>query len=441
VLANRHENLDFSNNKIDGNMDDASYLSSTVGDKDDNADDEPVDKISSAKKKEKKRKAGAITPARSSIINAPSFSTPQGYNYDNEYVDRKGNTKQRYIPGMVVTMTTITPMNRACIEKPLRELIWPWYKFFPETTEGSQVYKVASQVSKAIQSKFMGDKYRCLQWMYDHSNVMATMFNSMKNYVISRIKDMLEKHYHENTRTMPNKELLLACGDRTIDLDNDPDGRPNLKHFVLYWDKLLPACTAPNVDSWGRDKCYYTKLSPKNKGITAADEAFLCLCINNYWDRWEKTFELKLKNPACKVKSMATKPKDTTIPSNVNEEYYVNNGKQAIYLWGKYNGKYTITNSGSNRSGGWSTQGKEAYSNFWTKVKKGHKDSNTLVAKEQIVYDFLRSENNISAQTAAEEQRLRQKRRAEVQQALSGQIVPHSETYADSDNSDYDDED
>jgi hypothetical protein len=79
---------------------------------------------------------------------------------------------------------------------------------------------------------------------------------------------------------------------------------PNLKHFVFYWDKLLPACTAPIVDSWGKETRYYTKLSPKNKAITAPDEAFcLCLCIDNYWARWEKIFELKGANPpGCKVK-------------------------------------------------------------------------------------------------------------------------------------------
>jgi hypothetical protein len=35
---------------------------------------------------------------------------------------------------------------------------------------------------------------------------------SMKNYFISRIKEAVEKYYHENNHTMPNKELLLACG-------------------------------------------------------------------------------------------------------------------------------------------------------------------------------------------------------------------------------------
>jgi hypothetical protein len=159
-------------------------------------------------------------------------------------------------------------------------------------------------------------------------------------------------------------------------------------------------------------------------------------------------FELKGANPGCKVKSTATKPKHLPdqaeeSPSDDEVEYYVDTtDKKAIYLWGEYNGKYTITNSGSGRSGGWSAQGKEAYSDFWEKVKKGRKHPDTP-AKEQKVYDFLRSANHISAKSA-EDQRLRQ-RRAEVQQqaALSGKIVPHSKTYGDSDNSDaeQDDED
>jgi hypothetical protein len=205
---------------------------------------------------------------------------------------------------------------------------------------------------------------------------------------------------------------------------------------------LLPACTAPTVDSWGKETRYYTKLSPKNKAITAPDEAFLCLCIDNYWARWEKMFELKGANPGCKVKSTATKPRH--LPDQAEEgstsfdnEYYVDTtDKKAIYLlWGEYNGKYTITNSGSGRSGGWSVQGTKAvFNDFWKKVKIGRKHPDTPAKDEQKVYDFLRSANHISAKSA-EDQRLRQKR-AEVQQAQSEKIVPHKESYADSDNSD-----
>jgi hypothetical protein len=335
-------------------------------------------------------------------------------------------------------------MNEKRIEKPIRELVWPWYKFFPESSEREMEWKIVSNVFNAMQPKFVGNHEECQQWKVDHTNIMSVTFNSMKNYVISRIKEAVEKYYHENNHNMPCKTLLLRCGDRTINMgdNNDPEStppEPHLKHFVFYWDKLLPACTAPTVDSWGKETRYYTKLSPKNKAITAPDEAFLCLCIDNYWARWEKMFELKGANPGCKVKSTATKPKhlpDQAEGSQSDDEveYYVDNtDKKAIYLWGEYNGKYTITNSGSGRSGGWSVQGKAVFNDFWKKVKKGRKHPDTP-AKEQKVYDFLRSANHISAKSA-EDQRLRQKR-AEVQQAQSEKIVPHKESYADSDNSD-----
>jgi hypothetical protein len=228
------------------------------------------------------------------------------------HVDNRGKVKQ-YVPGMGVTNSTITPMNKIRIEKPTRELVWPWYKFFPEASEREMEWKIISNVFNAMQPKFVGSQEECQQWKVDHTNIMSVTFNSMKNYVISRIKEAVEKYYHENNHTMPNKELLLACGDHTIDMGDNPEStppEPNLKHFVFYWDKLLPACTAPTVDSWGKETRYYTKLSPKNKAITAPDEAFLCLCIDNYWARWEKMFELKGANPGCtKVKSTATKPR------------------------------------------------------------------------------------------------------------------------------------
>ena len=133
------------------------------------------------------------------------------------YSDRKGKIKT-YVPGVIVTSSTITPLNQERMEKPLREIIWPWYKFFPENTERNEEYKVVSDVYKKMQPPFKGSAHQCRQWQMDHTNVMAAIFNTTKNYVISRIKDAVKEYWKEHDGIMPDKELLLACGDRTIDL-------------------------------------------------------------------------------------------------------------------------------------------------------------------------------------------------------------------------------
>ena len=201
--------------------------------------------------------------------------------------------------------------------------------------------------------------------------------------------------------------------------------------FMFYWDKLLPACTAPNVDSWDIGHRYYSKLSPKNDHITKADEAFLCLCITNYWARWEKIFELKELHPACKVNGTAKPPAKFVVPEGQPDpQFYVDEEANKIYLWGEYNGKYTITNSGSNRSGGWSAEGKTEYLRLWHAVNKGRKHEDTP-AKETAVYDALRSIHNITAETA-EEHRLRS-RRAAVREIRQGPLVDLEATFNDSD--------
>ena len=201
-----------------------------------------------------------------------------------------------------------------------------------------------SDVFKVMQPPFKGSPAECRQWQqYDHTNVMAGMFNTTKNYVISRIKDAVKEYWTLKKGIMPDKDLLLACGDRTIDV-TPPE---NLDMFMLYWDKkLLPACMAPNVDSWDIGHRYYSKLSPKNDHITKADEAFLCLCITNYWARWEKIFELKELHPACKVNGAAKPPttKFVVPEGQPDPQFYVDEKANKIYLWGEYNGKYTITN-------------------------------------------------------------------------------------------------
>ena len=73
----------------------------------------------------------------------------------------------------------------------------------------------------------------------------------------------------------------------------------------------------------------------------------------------------------------------------------------SINSWGESNGKYTITNSDSNRSGGWSAEGNTEYRRLWHAVKKGRKHKDTL-AKETAVYDHLRSLHHITAMTAEE---------------------------------------
>jgi hypothetical protein len=106
------------------------------------------------------------------------------------HVDNRGKVK-KYVPGMVVTNSTITPMNKKRIEKPTihAELVWPWYKFFPEASEREMEWKIISKVFNIMQPKFVGSQEECQQWKVDHTNIMSVTFNSMKNYVISRIKD------------------------------------------------------------------------------------------------------------------------------------------------------------------------------------------------------------------------------------------------------------
>jgi hypothetical protein len=164
------------------------------------------------------------------------------------HVDIRGKVK-KYVPGVVVTNSSITPMNEKRIEKPIRELVWPWYKFFPEASEREMEWKIISNVFNAMQPKFVGSQEECQQWKVDHTNIMSVTFNSMKNYVISRIKEAVEKYYHENNNTMPNKELLLACGDRTIDMGDNPEStppEPNLKHFVFLLEQVVTSLHCPH---------------------------------------------------------------------------------------------------------------------------------------------------------------------------------------------------
>lgn len=359
----------------------------------------------------------------------------------------KKGTITKYIPGVLVTVKTLTPLNKERIEKPLREIIWQWYKFFPETTEVDLEYKLLCQIFHAMDPPFRGTPQQQRQFQKDHANVTPALFNTMKNYIVSEVRKVVKAHWEENNHTMPDKDLLLACGDRSIDLSGpvgDPTRQRNLDHFVFYWDKLLPKVTAPSVDSWDSDIRYYNKLSPKNPGITASDEAFLCLCIKNYWDRWQKMFELKRDHPGFTIVTRVSRPDELPVPvddanpdgANGEDEqqepaeFLVDTDNKFIFLWGKYKGKYTIINSGSNRSGGWSHAGKVEYHRLWHAVKTGRKAPETL-AKETLVYESLRSLNGITA-ISAEQHRL-ENARAVTRAARAGPVVDLNDTFNDSD--------
>jgi len=386
----------------------------------------------------------------SSTLTTPTTATKKSAASNGEgtiFQDRKGGKKRYYTPGLVVTNNTITPYNKNRIEKPLREKIWPWYKFFPESSEMTMEPVVMKKIFKNMDPPFQGSSQEKHQYISDHTNVSAAMFNAMKNYIISRLKDTVQAYWNHNKQTMPDLDLLLACGDRSIVLDfparQHEQKFKNMNHFRFYWDKLLPNATAPKVDSWDIEVRYYNTLSPKNKGITPADEAFLCLCIKNYWQRWEKMFQLKRLHPECQVVTKASKPQQLlesagTTPNPVAEdpEFHVDQLEKKVYLWGKYRGKYTISNSGSNRSGGWSAEGKEEYMRLWMAVKKGRGAEGTL-AKEKVILDSLRQFHGIVAANA-ENHRLR-KQRENVKAARAAPAVNLMVTVEDSEE-DEDDE-
>ena len=202
--------------------------------------------------------------------------------------------------------------------------------------------------------------------------------NAMKDVCIAYLKD-------KGLKALPSNAQFTKI------LTRDPKCDKDL--FAWWWDVYMPKA-AGTAKTWNKKVRYFGLLSthappgsPKDVFITPSTEAFGLLLIMNCRDRWPKLMALKEKNSArityVKSKTATAKANTTIINVNDNPDYL---------------GKYTKTDAGQRKFGGWSAEGLNVFKELTLKNKEARAKA-TTPALEQEILDKLRKANEITGDT------------------------------------------
>ena len=183
-----------------------------------------------------------------------------------------------------------------------------------------------------------------------------------RNYVAAEHKKVMVKHY-KDTGSMPSVDALVKCLKREITSEED------YKIFEFYWEELLPKQVGSLV--WSKDVRNYVTICDARRRdiqslpmITAQDEAFTVLVIQNSMERWKREVA-----KGCGV--------DTSQEKKAN-----------------HNGIFTTTDSGQNEWGGWSEAGLDVFHKYVDENEAARKKKDTHAIEKKCL-DRLRKKYGI----------------------------------------------
>jgi endonuclease/exonuclease/phosphatase family metal-dependent hydrolase len=267
-------------------------------------------------------------------------------------------------------------------------------------------------------SDYKGDsrevKERKNAWVDTYFTVVAREINEHRGYVSTQIRGFFLKYMEANNGDFPSCELLLACLQRNIDLNNPVHAQV----FELYWDSLLHKA-AGNKHDWPPAHSHYVRItdgappnSPNSLYITPSTEAFLVAVIESNEERWKETFRQKQANPGKQIAFFPTWKDNNTVPPTQSAD-----GK-IIYVYGdEFLGKYTDPNKGQSKNPGWTKAGRDRLKALIALNKAARAKPETL-ALEQAFLNTLRAKYNLTCRTKEEEDRNKRRKNKNKQEVV-----------------------
>lgn len=251
-------------------------------------------------------------------------------------------------------------------------------------------------------------------WTEENGSFVATVINQHRNYVQSNLKGAAEKYWAQNNESLPTVDEIVACANRSIDLKIEA----NLKIFAWYWDKLLPQVAGNNQD-WTPGIRHYgiiSEAAPQDRKkklyMTPSHEAFAVAHFKSYRDAWTNMWALKKVYPDKQIIHAKNRQK------GVEEEEEFSTDENNLYLYApRFKPKWTSSDTGADRSGGWNQTGKTWYATMLNQVKEARRVPDNI-EKERTVLEYIRQSHGLTAQSHDEERR--KKRRKQNNDSLVG---------------------
>ncbi len=332
------------------------------------------------------------------------------------------------------------------IKKAIKKGVWSAFKFI---SSRRQERKFSGFVLDNI--GFDYDATQRKAWIKAHSATVCAQLNIIRMYNIQRMKDAAKKFWVSHNRTLPTVDDIIGVGSRTV---FDETSKACVDAWTLYWDYLLPAAVG-NTHDWSHEKRYYGIIStsapddkPDEPYITISTEAFTMVVYDNCRDSWIEMFKLKDKFPNHKQYPCKKPRKEGVNDDEENEEdggddednsseatelpdmppldgqnngaAPENNGKKPdkgytidglnLYITGnKFKGKYTITDGGQAKYGGWSNPGLTKYNSYMEANSFG-RTSGHCVEIERNFLTKLRADVGVKFDTYQDELRAKKKK-------------------------------
>ena len=211
---------------------------------------------------------------------------------------------------------------------------------------------------------------------------MKGLINGKRNYQVQQMKKACISWMAANDGKMPAEHELKKVFGRI------PNAKESL--FKWYWDEFL-ACTCSAAKDWSDQFKYFGTITEQGI-ITPHDEAFGMVCIDNYGSRWEKEYEFG-QSTHKQVKIVDTKKASTKDTAKI--AYFAEDEHAELKT------KWTNSNAGSDRDGGWERDGMVAWVNY-RKQAKAIRAKPETVKVEKVILTALRAENDISVDTYLE---------------------------------------
>jgi len=276
------------------------------------------------------------------------------------------------------------------IRTTLKVVVWRHTKFVYSSDQihdtAKKVLFFSGQAGYFKNNDFKQPTTAAVEWCNEYQEFCLRALNEHRQACCAAIQKEVFNYFRlKKEAKIPDEEQFLKILRRDPDVDQDL--------FAWYWVSLLPKA-AGSASIWNDQVKYFGCISrhappkkPKEVYITPATEAFCVLVLENYRDRWPKLYEAKSKTEGkvSYVKKDPLKPK----PGYT----YINLDKDPLFK-----GKWTKTDSGQEKFGGWAPEGLLKFTEYRNINKEVRRKPATLEL-EAAILEKIKKENGIEGST------------------------------------------
>ena len=311
------------------------------------------------------------------------------------------------------TAHTNLPLNNAVketVESKTKNIVWGMVKFIQNKED---MYNAAKLLVKygQLDRHHVETKSKRADFIETYKTTVRKAIFQRRNYVAAEHKKVIVKQYKDK-KVIPTVEQLLKCLQRDISTDED------FEIFEFYWEELLPKQVGSL--NWSKEVRRYETIceamrreddGPRLPLITAQDEAFTVLVIQNSLSRW--ITDLKEKEQARRDRQAGILPPKP--PDDPAEEEKPAEKKKPP------SGLFTTTEAGQNEWGGWSQKGLDLYHRYVELNMSARKNRNTRTVEHTCLGNIKRR-HSISCKDHKSQidfaRRCKRKRATEQQETL-----------------------